>query len=77
VTTGAALPRYPGLPSLILDHVERGGLEAVNELLVADVLTTDVLSRGLSDNGTVVVVKVHRGAPLATLAVPMSLAAGR
>jgi hypothetical protein len=25
--------RIPGLPSLILDHVERGGLAAVNELL--------------------------------------------
>jgi hypothetical protein len=25
--------RIPGLPSLILDQVERGGLDAVNELL--------------------------------------------
>ena len=25
--------RVPGLPSLILDQVERGGLDAVNELL--------------------------------------------
>src|SRR6516162_749136 len=32
--------------------------------------------RGLSDNGTVVVVKAPRGVSLTTLAVPMSLAAG-
>jgi hypothetical protein len=33
--------------------------------------------RGLSDNGTVVVVKVPRRARLATLTVPMSLVPGR
>jgi len=43
--------------------------------VVLDALTEQ--EKGLSDNGTVVVVKEPRGAVLTPLAVPMSLAAGR